>query len=61
MLLSNHAKPMPGRSFHHTPGLHFAESLCAERLQSRDFGLDIVGLYIQVDAAGVINALNFDM
>ncbi len=48
-----------GRSgHHHHPALQAVHDVCAQLLKACNFGGDIVGLYIQVHAALVINALN---
>src|SRR4030095_10837911 len=46
---------------HHPPGVDFADALRAERLESLDLGLDVVGLDVEMDPARGRNCLNFDL
>jgi len=46
-----HAKPLPGRRFHHPPPLDVGDLLGAQRLQPRHLGLDVVGLDVEVHPA----------
>src|SRR5947207_15845668 len=52
------AEALAGGRFHHHPTLEPVHDCCAELLEARDFGGDIVGFDVDVDAALVLHALN---
>jgi len=46
------AEALAGRRLHHPPGADLLQPLGAERFEPAHLGFDVVGLDIQVDAAG---------
>src|SRR5256885_1987861 len=54
----HHAKALPGRRFHHPPALHVRDPPRAELLQALHFRFQVVGLDVEVDAAGVVDLLH---
>jgi hypothetical protein len=52
------AEALAGRRFHHHPALKPICDLGAQLLQPRDFGGNIVGLDVDVDAALMLDALD---
>src|SRR5688572_23179050 len=61
VLWPHHAEPLARRRFHHDPGLHLADPPGAELLEALHFGLDVVRLDVEVDAAVVIHGLHLDV
>src|ERR1700722_17658306 len=55
------AESLSGRGFHHPPVVHLLNFLRAERLEPAYFGLDIVGLDVEVNPARVLHFLHFDV
>src|SRR3954464_10332292 len=53
----DHAKPLPGRRFHHPPPLQVLDTARSERLPPARLGLLIVRLYVEVDPAFVVHRL----
>ena len=54
----NDAEALSGRGFHHPPSLYVRDALRAQSFEAADFRLDIVGLDVDVDAAGVPDGLH---
>src|SRR5262245_10197553 len=54
----DHAEALSGGGLHHPPALDEAHAFGAERLEARDFGLEIVAFDVEVDAPGMIDPLD---
>ena len=59
--LSHDAKSLTGWRLHDAPGLYPAYAPGSQFFKPRNLRLDIVGFNVQVDAAGMIDTLNFDV
>src|SRR5262249_48955278 len=60
-LVADDAEALAGRCLHHPPRADLLQPLGAERLEPAHLGLDVVGLDVQVHAAGVVDLLHLDM
>jgi hypothetical protein len=60
-LRSNDTEALPGRRFHHAPRSDRPDSLRAQAFQPPNLRLDIVGFDIEVNAAGMVDSLYFDL
>src|SRR5690606_21905735 len=56
-LLADHAETVAAGRFHHPPGVDLLDLFRAQRHEALDFGVDIVGFDVQVDARGVVDLL----
>ena len=57
-LRPNDAEALPGGRFHYPPGLDPRHPPRAQALEPPDFGVDVVGLDVQVDAARMLDGLD---
>jgi hypothetical protein len=57
----HHAETLAARRLHHPPPLHEGDALRAQCFQPRHFGVDVVGLDVQVHARGVVDLLHLDV
>jgi alpha-tubulin suppressor-like RCC1 family protein len=60
LLRADDAEALPCGGLHDLPALHSLDALGAEHLEPGDLGLDVVGLDVEVDAAGVRDGLDLD-
>jgi hypothetical protein len=60
-LHAHDTEPLAGRRAHDDPSLHALVDRRAEFLEAGDFGRDVVGLDIEVDAAFMLDTLDLDI